>query len=339
MEIKSRDLGRYKLEGALGEGADLEVFAATDTQTGASVVVKRPHPTLLSRGRHRSVERRMADTIAIKERLGLALPHVAPLLAHTAQEPHADYFGDGTDERYTVVVEARAAGVPLVGSALDGIKRHPIGLPQNLFALHPVKAHPERGAFTIAGEVLAVAEVFHSQGVVLMDLRPQNVFFDPATAAITVIDVGNITLEREATGRHPALDMHDFYLELFKWYVPSGPPPQEARAYAEPYGIDSVTRFTSDLDALSRAFAMNFTDDMGSRALPILEKIRSRLYATVGEFRLDLEEMMRGLSDEYLTYSGTASEQAWQEAAALMTAPHWSQFLFSPEDMAPYGEF
>ena len=38
------DLARFKLEGLLGEGTDLQVFSATDTATGDAVVVKRPHP-------------------------------------------------------------------------------------------------------------------------------------------------------------------------------------------------------------------------------------------------------------------------------------------------------
>ncbi|MDA0770001.1 MAG: hypothetical protein BZY79_03730 [SAR202 cluster bacterium Casp-Chloro-G4] len=336
MQIDSKDLERFELGGILGEGADLEVFAATDTQTGASVVVKRPHPTLLERGQHRAVERRTAEAIGIKDRLGEGLPHVAQMLAYTAQESHAGYFGDGIDERYTVLVDARAVGVPLVGSALDGIKRHPIGLPQNLFALHPVNAHPEKGAFTIAGEILAVAEAFHSQGVVLLDLRPQNIFFDPSTACINVIDVGNITEAREATGRHAALDMHDFYLELLKWYVPSVAPPQDAAAYAEPHGMDSVTQFNGDLDLLSRGFAANVSSDGGNEARTMLERIRSRSYSGVGDFRTDLDKLMSSLSDEYQGHAGTPLAEVWQEAAGLMAAPYWSQFLFSPEDMAPF---
>lgn len=336
MQISSQELDRFQLHGVLGEGADSEVFAATDTQTGEQVVVKRPHPTLLARGQHRAVERRTAEVIAIKERLADALPHVSRMLAYTSQESHSDYFGDGLDAAYIVVVEARAVGVPLVGSALDGIKRQPIGLPQNLFALHPVKTHSERGAFTIASEVLEVAEAFHSQGALILDLRPQNVYFDPATAGITVIDVGNINQEREATGRHAALDLHDFYLELFKWYVPSGPPPPKADDYCQPYGMDSVSRFTNDLDALSRAFASNNSGDDVGGALVMLERIRSRSYGSVAEFREDLETLMNALSKVYMMHADTQFADAWLEAANLMSTPHWSQYLFSPEDMAPY---
>jgi hypothetical protein len=336
MQISSKDLHRFRLDGPLGEGADLEVFAATDTQTGSSVVIKRPHPTLLERGQQRTVERRTAEAIAIKMRLGEALRHVAPMLAYTEQESHADYFGDGIDEPYTVVVDARAVGIPLVGSALDGIKRQPIGLPQNLFALHPVNAHPAKRAFSIAGEVLGVAEAFFTQDVVLLDLRPQNVYFDPAKAEITVIDVGNIVQPREATGRHAALDMHDFYLELLKWYVPSAPAPQDAKAYTEPHGMDAVSQFNSDLDALARSFGSKFSDAESGGAMSMLEKIRSRSYQGTSDFRRDLEELMKGLSDEYEKHAVTPLIGVWRDAASMMSKPHWSKFMFSPEDMSPY---
>ena len=336
MQISSKDLHRFRLDGPLGEGADLEVFAATDTQTGSSVVIKRPHPTLLERGQQRTVERRTAEAIAIKMRLGEVLRHVAPMLAYTEQESHADYFGDGIDEPYTVVVDARAVGIPLVGSALDGIKRQPIGLPQNLFALHPVNAHPAKRAFSIAGEVLGVAEAFFTQDVVLLDLRPQNVYFDPAKAEITVIDVGNIVQPREATGRHAALDMHDFYLELLKWYVPSAPAPQDAKAYTEPHGMDAVSQFNSDLDALARSFGSKFSDAESGGAMSMLEKIRSRSYRGTSDFRRDLEELMKGLSDEYEKHAVTPLIGVWRDAASMMSKPHWSKFMFSPEDMSPY---
>ena len=336
MQISSKDLYRFKLDGPLGEGADLEVFAATDTQTGSAVVIKRPHPTLLARGLQRTVERRTAAAIVIKVRLGEALHHVAPMLAYTEQESHADYFGDGIEEPYTVVVDTRAVGIPLVGSALDGIKRQPIGLPQNLFALHPVNVHPAKKAFTIAGEVLGVAEAFFSQDVVLLDLRPQNVYFDPAKAEITVIDVGNITHPREATGRHAALDMHDFYLELLKWYVPSAPPPQDAKAYARLHGVDSVTQFNSDLDSLARSFGSKFSNADAGGAISMLEQIRSRSYQGTSEFRTDLEELMRDLSDEYEKHAGTPMLDVWRDAASMMSAPHWSKFMYSSEDMSPY---
>ena len=223
------ELQRFQLHEKLGEGADSEVFGATDTETGLPVVIKRPHPMLIMRAQHGAVEQRMAKAIDLRERLGDKLPHVAKMLAYGRLAAHGDFFGDNMAEAYSVVVEERARGVPLVGSAIDGIKRHPIGAPQNLFAVHPVIVHRERGRFSIVREVLEVAEAIHGAGSLILDMRPQNIYFDPAKAAITVIDIGGVTEERSASGRQPPLDLHDFYLELFKWYMPLSHPPAPRR--------------------------------------------------------------------------------------------------------------
>ena len=145
MLTSTADLSQFKLDGKIGEGADSEVFAATDSATGDAVVVKRPHPMLIARGQHSAVERRMASAIALRERLGDTLPCVAKMIGYSPPACHDEYFGDALGEPYSVVVEERARGIPLVASAMDGIKRHPIGLPQNLFAIHPVMPHLERG--------------------------------------------------------------------------------------------------------------------------------------------------------------------------------------------------
>ena len=173
-------LDTFQLHERLGEGADSEAFAATDTRTGAPVVVKRPHPMLIARGQHDAVERRMAKVIALRERLGDALPHVAKMIAYTQRANHDAYFGDALGEPYTVVVEERALGVPLVGSAIDGIKRHPIGAPQNLFAVHPVIAHERRGRFSIVRDIMEVAGAFSDAGALILDMRPQNIYFAPS---------------------------------------------------------------------------------------------------------------------------------------------------------------
>ena len=233
-------LTRFQLQEKLGEGADSEAFAATDARTGAPVVVKRPHPMLISRAQHDAVERRIAKVIALRERLGDGLPHVAKMLAYTEPAVHDAYFGDALNTAYTVVVEERAPGIPLVGSAIDGIKRHPIGAPQNLFAVHPVIAHERRGRFSIARDILEVAQAFNDAGALILDLRPQNIYFDPASANITVIDIGGVTEERAPAGGKPPVDLHDFYLEIFKWYIPHSAPPTDADGYRKPIGMETV---------------------------------------------------------------------------------------------------
>ncbi len=333
------ELQRFRLEGKLGEGADSEVFAATNTNTGTSVVVKRPHPALIARAQHNAVERRIAKAISLRGRLGNKLPHLTTMLGYTQPTTHDEYFGDTLGEQYTVVVEERAPGIPLVGSAVDGIKRHPIGIPQNLFAVHPVVLHPRRGRFSVARDVLEVTEAFHTIGMLILDLRPQNIYFAPANAKITVIDIGGVAQERPADRREPPLDLHDFYLELFKWYIPHSHPPTDSTEYYRSFDIGSVPSFDRNLDALIRRHTENPSEPCGASALDILQKIKARAYATIQTFKQDFEPYLRLLEDQYAALSDhTPTTQAWQVAKAQLTNPYWRKFQFHPDDLNPYAD-
>ena len=252
MKITPSELERFRLEGKLGEGADSEVFAATDTETGLPVVVKRPHPTLIARGQHRSVEQRISNVIELRQRIGKDLPHVTKTVGYSEPSIHDAYFGDDLDEEYRIIVEERAAGVPLVASAIDGIKRHPIGAPQNLFAIHQVVPHSKRGRFGIVRDLLEVAEVFNAAGALILDMRPQNVYFEPESGNIAVIDIGGVTQELPGSGGRQPVDLHDFYLELFKWYVPIADPPADIEGYQHPIGMETVPMFNQNLDSMIR---------------------------------------------------------------------------------------
>ena len=338
-QIRPSDLHRFRLEGAIGEGADCEVFAATDTHTGQPVVVKRPHPALTTRGHHADVERRNARLIALRERLGDRLPHLARLIAYAPPASHDAYFGDALGAEYGVVIEERAKGIPLVGSAIDGIKRKPIGAPQNLFALHPVARHPNSQRFAITYAALEIAEAFHNAGALLLDMRPQNIYYDPAAAAITLIDAGGIAQERPADRRHPALDLHDFYLELWKWFIPADEPPTDAARYAQPQGMESTTMFRQNLDAMIRQRERAQSDNHSqAAALAILHKISARAYPDISAFRADLDGYLAALADKYarLPPDGPAA-QAWRAAMRLLTDPHWRKFRFHPDSLAAYG--
>ena len=333
------ELQRFQLHEKLGEGADSEVFAATDTETGLPVVIKRPHPMLIMRAQHGAVEQRMAKAIDLRERLGDKLPHVSKILACGRLAAQEDFFGDSMAEAYSVVVEERARGVPLVGSAIDGIKRHPIGAPQNLFAVHPVIAHRERGRFSIVREVLEVAEVINSAGALILDMRPQNIYFDPATAAITVIDIGGVTEERSASGRQPPLDLHDFYLELFKWYMPLSHPPAHADGYCQPMGMETIPMFNQNLDALIRRNSEVGDEPSRSAAVGVLNKVRARAYPDIQAFRQDFEAYLMLLEDEYALLSECdGRRQAWAEALHMLTGDYWRKFRFDPGGLAAYGD-
>ena len=330
-------LDTFQLHERIGEGADSEAFAATDARTGAPVVVKRPHPMLIARGQHDAVERRIAKVIALREQLGDALPHVAKMLAYTGRANHDAYFGDALGEPYTVVVEERAVGIPLVGSAMDGIKRHPIGAPQNLFAVHPVVAHERGGRFGIARDIMEIAEAFHGVDALILDMRPQNIYFAPADAAITVIDIGGVTEPRAAGGRGAPLDLHDFYLELFKWYIPHSPPPTDTDAYRRPVGMETVPMFDQNLDAMIRQHEEAAKEAWRSATLDVLHKVKARAYPDIDAFRQDFEAYLSILDEKYAClYKCEPVRQAWIETLQLLTEGYWRKFRFRSDDLSAY---
>ena len=50
------DLDRYEITGRLGVGADYEVRAAVDRESGKQVAIKRPVPQAISRDQHQAIE-------------------------------------------------------------------------------------------------------------------------------------------------------------------------------------------------------------------------------------------------------------------------------------------
>ena len=338
MQISPGELNRFQLKGRLGEGADSEVFAATDTETEQPVVVKRPHSTLIARGQHRAVERRIAKVIALRELLGNGLPHVAKMLAYTDPHSHDHFFGDALSEEYTVTVEVRAAGIPLVGSAMDGIKRHPIGAPQNLFAIHPVVPHAQRGRFSIVRDILEVAAAFDNAGSLILDMRPQNIYFDPASAAITVIDIGGVTESSAPNRSRTPLDLHDFYLELFKWYIPHSAPPTDPGGYRQPIGMETVPMFNQNLDTMIRQHLEAQEEPWHSAAIAILRRIKARGYPCISAFRDDFEPYLLLLSERYECMSTSdPHRQAWRDALSLLATDYWRKFQFDSVGLEAYG--
>ena len=67
-------LDRFELIGALGSGADYEVRAATDLDTGMAVVLKRPSPQAVSRQMHGPIEERTTRILEAYEAAGQHSP-------------------------------------------------------------------------------------------------------------------------------------------------------------------------------------------------------------------------------------------------------------------------
>ena len=338
MRLEPADLSRFQRGPMIGEGADMQVFAATDTENGMPVVVKRPHPQLVARSQHKAVEARIRRTLALRERLGANVNGLSNLIGCAPLATHDAYFGDSPGEPYTVVVEERAIGVPLVGSSLDRIKRYPIALPYTLFALHPVALGPASERTTIARQVLELVEAFFRVDSLLLDMRPQNVYFDPLRARITVIDIAGAAAERPESRRHEALDFHDVSLELFKWYTA----PQDFPRGSSHFGIsdraDSVSNFRKDVEGLIQEHSSVLDADRREAALLILERIRKRSYVALEDFRRDFEHYLT-LIDVHnrLLAERPESLRLWLDAATRLNEPCWEKFRFEAQrDLSPY---
>ena len=332
------DLARFKLEGLLAEGADLQVFSATDAATGDAVVVKRPHPALVQRGQHRDVEGSLLRAKALRDQRRGALPHLAQMIGHGRQSPGDSYFGDTLEHGYIVAVERRARGLPLVGSASDAIKGMPIGLPQSLFVRHPVVPRRSGGPFTIATDLLDTAEAFLRAGYLLLDLRPQNVFFDPRSGGIEIVDLGGVVTPRQATRSEPRLDFHDVLVEMMRWYLPALDAPPTADGYRLPHIMDATPSFAGAVEGMLEACSKLAVGGARDATLRILEVTRRRGYEAFGSFRRDFDRLLGLMAEHYAELAGSKPiVDAWTEALAELRQPAWGKFLFAAEaDLVSY---
>ena len=309
-------LEQFELGALLGEGADLQVFGARDRDTGDAVVVKRAHPSLVSRGIHDDVERRVALQAGLRMGGGdTGRPQGTPLrtfeglprlIALTEPDGFAWYFGDDLGYAYSVLVEERAVGVPLIGSVADQVRGRPVGLPMNLFALHPSASWLARGYENPSLTALSVIERALELGWLAGDLGPRNVFYDPESGKATVIDLGNLRRPMAATARRAAYDLNDVLFEFFQFYATPDAPPESAGAFAEV----SERRLSGSLERMAEGLARAYEGAVqGDAAREILDRVGRRGYAGVGEFRGDFEG--------YLAAVPVAGDGVWRAAAEV----------------------
>ena len=349
------DLARYELGGRLGSGADYEVRAAADRETGQAVVVKRPVPQAISRRQHEAIEARTARLLESGGLVGPAAGRLQPaLLGGTARAAHDDFFGDQLGETYTVIVQERAGGIPLLGDLMARVRGIPIAAGQGLFALFPLM---EAGAaepdwdFPVQRQLLELAQLYLERGWALLDLRPQNVFFQPGARQMQAIDTGAAQpLGQPVQRGRPPADANDVCLELLKFYATPEPPPLEAAGYRDARGIRPIIDWRQELDEMARNLAAAGNDaagDSGNAAaaevaatgMALLEKLRERRYAGFGEFGRDLTAYLEALrrrnrqSPDY-----PAMRAAWLETLAALRAGYWQQFRFdAATELAGYA--
>jgi len=284
------DLHRYEATGVLGIGADYEARAAVERETGRQVVLKRPAPETLRHRMHEGIEARTDRLLQGYQEVGHTIPTVVPIVGYTERANHDAYFGETLGQTYRVMVEERASGIPLMGDLKARFTGVPIGVGQNLFALFPLIQLATTRPFAIHQQLLDLEEAFFQAGYVLLDLRPHNVFYQPATGRITVIDCGALADAHGAVSRRGVRppDIHDFYLEMLKFYTTPQLPPVQASGYREPYGVRPVVNFERELDEMAQQFRAVANSRVQEAALTIIAQVRQRAYTAFQDFRQDL---------------------------------------------------
>ncbi len=327
-------LDRFRLEGFLGSGSDYEVHAASDMDTGQQVVVKRPRPDYIVRGMHSSIDLLSDALIEIHTSVANAAPRVCRMLGYTDVSSHGSYFGDETDAEYRALVFERARGIPLVGDIGDKFKGVPIGLGQNLFALHPALHEMEGSEGAVQMQLLDVQEAFRASGHLLLDMRPQNIYYDPADGSISVIDVGTVPTygpasQGQVSSQGQAQDIHNFFAEIFRFYLRPSLPPSDVEGYGGPYGMRASPDFGQQVDGMIDSFLRAEDRGLSEAAVETLQKVRWRLYPSLGEFRKDLQLCLdASVRRDNLHDEGNPALDVWRRARKLLDAPYWERFLF-----------
>jgi hypothetical protein len=216
----------------------------------------------------------------------------------------------------------------------------PIGVGQHLFALFPLVQPGSASPFGIHAQLLDLEEAFFRAGYIVLDLRPQNVFYQPASGRITVIDCGALVGKDTAPPRRgrPPQDIHDFYLEMLKFYTTAQLPPAQAGGYRDPYGLRPVVNVEHELERLTRHFTGAPDTAVQASALSIIGRLRQRDYAAFADFRGDLTAYLEAVRIAHQALPNLAeARQAWAEALEWLRAEYWQRFLFDPEtDLAGF---
>jgi hypothetical protein len=333
------DLERFSLSGPLGLGANYEVYAAVDRETGKDVVLKRPWAQTIRGGQSRHVDEQSARVIELHRTLAGGVPSIAPLVGYTERARHDRYFGDELSQEYYVLVEERARGVPLVADIRDKFRGIPIGLAQNLFALHSLVQGVFEGTPSVLEQILDVVEAFADRDYLIMDLRPQNVFFDPGRRAIAVIDIGTGVDLRSTTGPRPTPDIHDCLAELCKFYLEPQSPPTQIKGYRDPYGMGPALGFVKELDRMIQSCTGLASDALRDLAVDMLQRLKRRDYGAVAPFRRDLQQYFSLVHERNRKLDEFPSlVEVWRQGMELLREQYWLKYRFDPDaDLAPYA--
>jgi len=336
--LEKVDLDRYELTGRLGAGADYEVRAATDRETGTQVAIKRPVPQAISRNQHQAIESRTEKILQAFQEIGQSTNLIAPIVGYTEPVLHDDFFGDELGKEYQVIIEERASGIPLLGDMMSKFKGVPIGAGQNLFTLFPLVQPSAVPPHPVQNQLLDLEEVYLAAGYVILDLRPQNVYYLPGTGKMVVIDTGALVrLDDEPPRGRELFDINDACLEILKFYTTPEEPPTNTTGYRDPRGIRPIINIEEELREMARN-TEGCPPAVVEAGSVIFDKIKGRAYNEYSQFRSDLNAYLDRIDERNAGLDNVSeTNQTWREAALWLKEDYWRGFLFEPEsELAEY---
>lgn len=175
--------GRFKALGAMGSSSKGGVYRCLDLATGAEVVVKEARPLV-----NRVVRSRRDAVDCLRNEY-----RILKRLEATGVTPRVvDFFQEW---EHSFLVTELAAGVPL--SSYRATESFAILLQADPSADDLRRFCGE--LLAIARKIVAGVRAIHGCGVVIQDLAPQNILFDPSSGQVTLVDFESAYCDREAS--------------------------------------------------------------------------------------------------------------------------------------------
>ena len=175
---------------------------------------------------------------------------------------------------------------------------------------------------------IAQTRAFYRAGVLLMDLRPQNVFYAPGSSEVAIVDIGAARPTVAGTSRRPGVDIHDLFLGMFRWYSNPGDAPGDVDEWGRADELELPPAFDAAVGGLAGLYESVRHPTERDDALRILRRIEGREYGGVEEFADDFGRFLE-LRAARLRRDEEVS-RVWQNALSMLEQPYWTKYMFDP---------
>ena len=139
--------------------------------------------------------------------------------------------------------------------------------------------------------------------------------------------------DRTPVGRGPQ-DIHDFYLEMLKFYTSFQSPPADVSGYRDPFNLRPVVNFEQELDEMARNLSAETSVSEEAKQIgnSLMNGVRQRQIQSFADFQADFSRYQEALKRNTLDSGNMApARQAWQQALDLLREDHWTKYLFDAE--------